>query len=88
MVIPSNTINDHEMFRSYGYKDITMLAKEPNDEDSICEDMVKFEEYNIDHLDNSNCARIVIFHKAVDNTYYGTLLHSKESECLKPEYVS
>lgn len=83
--IPSNAVNDHQLFKSYEFKDILKISSELAVENDFSDELIQKEEHILEHLDGSKCARLIIFQRPIDDTYYGTLLHNKTSECKKPE---
>lgn len=83
--IPSNAVNDHQLFKAYEFKDILKISSELAVESNFSDELTKKEEHILEHLDVPKCARLIIFQRPIDDTYYGTLLHDKHSECKKPE---
>ena len=82
----SDSVNDHELFNSYQYKDMSLIAQDLTSKQNYSQDLVKEEEYTLEYLNNSKkCARLVIFWKPFDDTFYGTLLNDKTSDCKAPE---
>lgn len=87
--ISLNTVNNHELFNTIKPRDIVKLAEEINaKESSEDEQIVIFEEYLLEQLDNPKSARLVIFHNPVYGVFYGAATQDKRKKCSKPQYVS
>lgn len=80
------TINDHELFNSYQYKDVNEIAKDLTHTQNDSPEIIKEAEYIFEHLDELNrCARLIIFRRPFCETFFGTLINGKNADCKTPE---